>query len=235
MPTEQSEHGRTETSRRAGFVLWGLLLLGLCLRLGLLLGDTKQRRDLLASGGSVAAELVRTLFITLSVGFVVYAYAVRSPPKVHASGWRERYFPMLIAALGFGFFLFHAPPPSPALYLTGMAICIVGWIVTLWGFSHLRHRFSIMAEARELVRTGPYAYVRHPVYFGEMINWIGLAVLYLGWPVALYTAMLILLQALRARVEDQKLAAAFGMDYDRYRTRTGFLFPRLTRPAADTR
>lgn len=235
MSTEQSERSGTETSRRAGFVLWGLLLLGLCLRLGLLLGDTKQRRDLLASGGSVAAELLRTLFITLSVGFVVYAYAVRSPPKVYASGWRERSFPMLIAVLGFGYFLFHSPPPAPALYLTGMGLCIVGWIVTFWGFSHLRHRFSIMAEARELVRTGPYAYVRHPVYVGEMINWIGLAVLYLGWPVALYTATLIVLQALRARVEDQKLADAFGVDYELYRKRTGFLVPRLTRPEAEPR
>jgi protein-S-isoprenylcysteine O-methyltransferase len=83
-----------------------------------------------------------------------------------------------------------------------------------------------MAEVRTLVRDGPYRVVRHPVYAGEILNWLGLGLLFGGGPVLAYAAGLAVLQALRARVEERKLAGVLGAQYAEYRAAAGFLVPR---------
>jgi protein-S-isoprenylcysteine O-methyltransferase Ste14 len=220
---------RTELARKLGLVLWGLLLLGFVLRLGVLLFGDPVQGEVLRHGEVLWAELVRTLLMTLSFALIVFAYWIRTPPRVRAVGWAERYFPLLVVALVFGYAFFRTPPPPLELYLLGTALCLAGWAISVWAIAHLRGSLSMMAEVRELVQGGPYRLVRHPLYLGEMINWCGLAVLYTGWPVALYTAALIVLQALRARVEERKLQAALGPAYEQYRSSAGFLWPRFRR------
>jgi protein-S-isoprenylcysteine O-methyltransferase Ste14 len=211
---------RTELARRAALALWSLLFLAFAYRLAELVWQGTTAGELWT------LELVRILLITVSLGLIVYAYSIRTAPRVPAEGWAERWFPLAVAILGFGFFLFRTPPPPVPIYAIGSALCIAGWAVTLWAFAHLRGSFSIFAEVRELVRSGPYSFVRHPLYAGEILNWIGLGILYAGWPVALYTAGLVALQVARARVEERKLRAALGPVYEEYSAGTGFLWPR---------
>ena len=215
----------TELARRLGLVFWALFFFLALTKLGLLFRGDGPGQEVTGEGQVFVLELVRTLLIILTAGLLVYSYHARTPPQVRAVGLAERYYPLLITVLAFGFFAFHTPPPPIWIYMGGIGLCILGWTITLWSFWHLSKSFSIMAEVRKLVTAGPYRFVRHPLYLGEMINWAGLAVLYAGVPVAVYTMVLIVLQILRARVEEGKLVGALGQNYEAYRQKTGFLIP----------
>jgi protein-S-isoprenylcysteine O-methyltransferase Ste14 len=112
------------------------------------------------------------------------------------------------------------------LIAAGLLLTLVGYYVSLWALWHLRASFAIMAEARAPVTSGPYHYVRHPLYLGESLSFLGLC-LAMGTATALLfwiasTGM----QLARARIEERKLAGQFA-DYRAYRERTRFILPGL--------
>jgi protein-S-isoprenylcysteine O-methyltransferase Ste14 len=86
----------------------------------------------------------------------------------------------------------------------------------------LGHSFSLTPQARQLVTTGLYARIRNPIYVASPFVLIGLS-LVLGqwWPMLLLVAV-VPLQIGRARREAAVLRAAFGAEYDRYRSKTWF-------------
>ena len=82
--------------------------------------------------------------------------------------------------------------------------------------------FSAGPQAPQLVATGFYAKLRHPIYvFGTMAFLLVLVAL-LGRPVLLIWAVLIPIQVIRARREEAHLAQAFGAEYKAYRSSTWF-------------
>jgi protein-S-isoprenylcysteine O-methyltransferase Ste14 len=80
----------------------------------------------------------------------------------------------------------------------------------------------------ELVRTGPFAWVRHPVYTGLAIHFIG-AGLATGNVLLILGTLLVTFPAFyaRARAEEQLLREQFGGEYDRYAKEVGMLVPLL--------
>ncbi len=97
--------------------------------------------------------------------------------------------------------------------------CAVLWFVARW---QLGTAFTVGAEARHLVTRGLYSKIRHPIYvFGTMaFLFIGLALQ--GWAAVFIWAIVLLIQVMRLRREDQLLAQAFGPEYAAYRSRTWF-------------
>lgn len=110
--------------------------------------------------------------------------------------------------------------------MTGLFIMALGEALTVAGMLWLGRSFSIMSEARELVTGGLYRFVRHPLYAGEILSMWGFFAARPCWWTLLGCALFNALQALRARVEEQKLTRAHPV-YAEYRKKTGFLFPRL--------
>jgi protein-S-isoprenylcysteine O-methyltransferase Ste14 len=105
---------------------------------------------------------------------------------------------------------------------------VVGTAFGVYALTYLRHNFSIIPEARELVRGGPYRVVRHPVYLAE----IGVAVsLALQGDVHLWSALIlgpfVALQVIRSFYEEQLLRSTFP-EYEDYARETGRLLPRIT-------
>jgi protein-S-isoprenylcysteine O-methyltransferase Ste14 len=83
-----------------------------------------------------------------------------------------------------------------------------------------------MAEARSPVMSGPYRYVRHPLYLGESLSMLGLC-LALGTVIALlFWAVWTGMQLTRAHIEEGKLSRQFA-DYRAYLERTRFILPGL--------
>ena len=79
---------------------------------------------------------------------------------------------------------------------------------------------------RELVTSGPYRRIRHPLYVGEIIHVSGIALL-AATPAALYLLVIaVALQAVRAKIEERKFLANVPA-YAEFRRNTGFLWPRL--------
>ena len=86
--------------------------------------------------------------------------------------------------------------------LSGMAL---GEAFAVYSMLYLGRSFSIFAEARTLVTGGPYRYVRHPLYLGEMIAIWSYTLAYPSrWSIGV-TLLFTVLQAWRAKVEERKL------------------------------
>jgi protein-S-isoprenylcysteine O-methyltransferase Ste14 len=94
---------------------------------------------------------------------------------------------------------------------------------------HLGRSFAVLVSVRKIVSSGPYAYVRHPIYLGYAIDLCGL--LLATSSIAMFTlaAGWVLLLIIRARIEEEMLSEA-DEGYRQYVTRTNFLFPRSFKP-----
>lgn len=94
-------------------------------------------------------------------------------------------------------------------------------VVSIW---HLRHAFSIEPQARAVARTGPYKWVRHPVYGSYILQNVGLLLIYPTLPFAFVLSMWVALTLTRIRYEEQILASAFP-EYAAYQRSTGAVLP----------
>jgi protein-S-isoprenylcysteine O-methyltransferase Ste14 len=145
----------------------------------------------------------------------------------HAVGFRERVLPMLVFLAGpLGIVVLQkiAMTPRFAVPRTAVALSVAGLALSLWSLWHLRSSFSILAEARRVVRTGPYRFVRHPLYLGEALTMLGLCLLQGTLTALAFWAVVNLSQLVRARIEEEKLARSF-QDYRDYRQETRFILP----------
>src|SRR5262249_13024641 len=96
------------------------------------------------------------------------------------------------------------PSTSINVYLLGCGLIVLGNSLDIWAYLALRRSLSIVAEARELVTTGPYRWVRHPVYLGQIIAQAGVWLALRPKPLWIaYYLIFVALQLFRARVEDR--------------------------------
>lgn len=81
---------------------------------------------------------------------------------------------------------------------------------------------------RGLVRAGPYRYVRHPFYTSYVIFWGGWALALWSVSAVLPFIILVVIYVVAARTEEAKFAASpMASEYEAYRARTGFFWPRM--------
>ena len=106
--------------------------------------------------------------------------------------------------------------------LAGAVLAGVGMVLLLIARIQLGRSFAITAQARQLVTTGLYARIRNPIYLSSAMFLAGVAVA-AGHPMLLLLLLVLVpVQIMRARREEQVLAAAFGEEYERYKARTWF-------------
>jgi protein-S-isoprenylcysteine O-methyltransferase Ste14 len=87
-----------------------------------------------------------------------------------------------------------------------------------------------------LVTTGPYAYVRHPMYVANMLIGIGIGLFAESAAVlVVIPAVLCLIYRLIIPLEEEQLVARFGPAYERYRAQAPRWIPTDLRPKARTR
>ena len=113
----------------------------------------------------------------------------------------------------------------------GGALLVGG--VTLLGLAHHHlgqsfHSLVVSKEDQALVETGPYRWIRHPVYTAYLASYLGGGLLASNWvltfvPVTLYAVLV----AIRLRREEAVLEETFGERYVAYKARTGRLLPRI--------
>jgi len=121
----------------------------------------------------------------------------------------------------------------------GVAITWVGVMVAIWARYTLGEYWSArvtLKEGHQLIRSGPYAFVRHPIYTGMFLAALGTVLVGGEWGGILALLLLITAHTRKAFREESLLTREFGEEYTNYRRRTGFLFPRLwPKSAMDTR
>jgi protein-S-isoprenylcysteine O-methyltransferase Ste14 len=121
-------------------------------------------------------------------------------------------------------------PWSYATYWSGTALLALGLAFSVWARVYLGRNWSGTVTVKldhELIRGGPYARVRHPIYTGLLLAFIGTAIVRAEWRGVL--AVLIVFVALwrKLRLEERWMIETFGDQYRRYRERTAALIPFL--------
>ena len=124
------------------------------------------------------------------------------------------------------------PVPIALSRLLGSALIVVGISLLVWALHHLslRRAFGqeIYAPQTEsaLVTSGPYVYVRNPLYLGAAIALIGWTLLLQSTILIVATLFMLGHFVLVARWEAQELSARLGPDYEAYRRATPAFIPR---------
>ena len=110
----------------------------------------------------------------------------------------------------------------------GAALVLYAWNLTAWSFLSWRSIFfgHGVQEDQELVTRGAYGLVRHPVYLGVLLIWLGLTVAFLS-PIALIiTAVYVVPSYLLYMLsEERMMKEEFGDPYARYCRRVPMLLP----------
>jgi len=130
---------------------------------------------------------------------------------------------LLVILVGVLLFAQHAAGLSlTPSRIVGLAITIPSFTLFVLARIQLGRAFSVQAKASALVTTGLYARIRNPIYvFGGLT--IAGAILWAGKPwYLLCFVVLIPLQMIRIRKEEQVLTEKFGVAYLEYKQKTWF-------------
>lgn len=114
--------------------------------------------------------------------------------------------------------------PSMAMVVLGDLLLLGGLVWSVWAVGHLSRCLSVLPQARTLVDRGPYRFVRHPLYSGEIVSMLGLALALGGKAPLLAWLGLTGLQCHRAAQEEQLLLLHVP-GYPEYQERTARVLP----------
>jgi protein-S-isoprenylcysteine O-methyltransferase Ste14 len=123
-------------------------------------------------------------------------------------------------------------PRSIWIAWAGVGLVIVGLGFTAWARVHLGRFWSSVVTLKAdhaLIRTGPYALVRHPIYSGLLLALIGTAIVRGTAAAPLGLALMTLGVVLKIRQEERLLAEHFGDAYRAYHEQVPALVPRVGR------
>jgi protein-S-isoprenylcysteine O-methyltransferase Ste14 len=132
--------------------------------------------------------------------------------------------------LGYGWLGARILHRTEGLYLVGTSLLVAGLGLTVWARLTLGRNWSgyvTLKAGHQLIRSGPYALVRHPIYTGLLVAMLGTTIAIDEWRAVL--GLIIATQTLvrKLRVEERWLAGEFGSEYSAYQGRVKALIPWL--------
>ncbi|MGO9564044.1 MAG: methyltransferase family protein [Candidatus Korobacteraceae bacterium] len=142
---------------------------------------------------------------------IICAFALLWLPRVPLSLLNERFLPLGIWC-----------------FWSGAAITAGGLLFSVWARRHLGKNWSqavTLKEDHELITTGPYALVRHPIYTGLLLGFIGCAVARGEWRGLIAVALVFVALWRKLRLEEKWMRAQFGASYESYSRHVAALVP----------
>jgi protein-S-isoprenylcysteine O-methyltransferase Ste14 len=116
----------------------------------------------------------------------------------------------------------------PVWAALGAALSFIGLLFTVWAREHLGRNWSAVVtvkEDHELVTTGPYGLVRHPIYAGLLLAALGQAVARGQWIDLLAVGVLLAAFWRKFRLEEIWIRGQFGSAYETYSRRVSAIIP----------
>lgn len=126
-----------------------------------------------------------------------------------------------------GWFLprrFHFPVAA------GVIIQVACFALAAWARKHLGRNWSAevrVGEGHQLVRTGPYRILRHPIYTAMLGMFVGTAIASSQYHALLGVAILVIAYLRKTRLEENIMSETFGAEWEVYRQETWRLVPLL--------
>ena len=169
--------------------------------------------------------LHRYLFTALWGAWCAYwfvsSFSASRPKRVQGMGVRRAHLAAFLAAfallsypsLGYGILGQRILLWSEALFVTGASLTAAGLAFAVWARVHLGQYWSgtvTLKEGHRLIRTGPYKHVRHPIYTGLILAFIGSAVAVDAWRGALAVVIVVATLVPKYRLEERWLTEEFG-------------------------
>jgi protein-S-isoprenylcysteine O-methyltransferase Ste14 len=192
--------------------------------------------------------IFRILLPTLIVLFVLhrgYYVSRHSKPENETLKRREEgtasKLAGLLSLIGFVTIIAHVANPAwmswadlpfPAwLRWTGVGIALLGFVLLQWSQNTLGRNWSDtprMLKEQALITSGPYEYVRHPIYTAFILILGSTFLMSANWMIGLaWIGMAVLEVASRIQFEESLMIEYFGDQYREYMKKTGRLLPRI--------
>jgi protein-S-isoprenylcysteine O-methyltransferase Ste14 len=157
--------------------------------------------------------------------FIVAAIMLRRRPIIHRERRITAWILPTIAMIAIAIVGRGQPTHMSAVPLaisTIFVMCGAGF--TIYSLRHLGTHFGVVSDVRGLVTTGPYRYVRHPLYAGENTTTLGIVCI-VASPITVGAFVVsVAIQYWRARVEEQALRSVFPQ-YADYARSTPMIIP----------
>jgi protein-S-isoprenylcysteine O-methyltransferase Ste14 len=121
-------------------------------------------------------------------------------------------------------------PASSLIMAAGLAVEAIGLFVTIWARRHLGRNWSgeiTIKVDHQLIRSGPYRLLRHPIYTGLLTMYAGVAIVTGEWLAIIGFAIVAFAYWRKIGLEEANLKVAFGAEYDVYCRETWALVPGL--------
>jgi len=189
-------------------------------------------------GGLISWNVVTGLWGVFVVYWMISALRVKRTARTEASGARLATVAVLVAGAAlifeqsgpFGRMNGRFVPDREWIKGCGELLVAVGVSLAIWARRHIGQFWSArvtLKEDHQLIQSGPYARVRHPIYTGVLLAMMGTALFVGVWRALLGVVLVFVTHWLKARREEALLTEQFGVEYQEYRRRTGSLVPRL--------
>jgi protein-S-isoprenylcysteine O-methyltransferase Ste14 len=119
-------------------------------------------------------------------------------------------------------------PNTATVYWLGLLIVVAGLTFAIWARFYLGRNWSgtvTVKEDHELICSGPYAIVRHPIYTGLLAAMLGTAVVFGEWRGLIAVGFLTAAYLFKLRREERFMVESFPDAYPGYRARVPALIP----------
>jgi protein-S-isoprenylcysteine O-methyltransferase Ste14 len=119
-------------------------------------------------------------------------------------------------------------PGDSSTLAVAAALTAAGLLFAVWARRHIAGNWSAsvtVKEGHELVTTGPYAILRHPIYSGLLLALVSSAIAVGEWRAVLAVALALLYFVPKLRLEERWMRQEFGEAYRVYCERTRALVP----------
>jgi protein-S-isoprenylcysteine O-methyltransferase Ste14 len=183
-----------------------------------------------------SASLVDAAWIVAGIVWLVGALRTKRTARTQSSV--SRLVQTLLAGAAFalvfndrfaiGFLAWRFVPYSLVIAYTGLAFTLAGLGFAIWARVFLGGNWSAIVTIKQdhqMVRTGPYALVRHPIYSGFLLAVLGSALVFGEVRGLLALGVACLAWWLKSRLEEKFMEQQFGEEYAVYKRRVKALIP----------
>ena len=181
---------------------------------------------------------INGLWVLFCLYWIVSAFKLKRTKKRESWDQRFRYILPLVAAFylfkpraHYGWLGVRFIPASDVVAWMGVVLTLAGVAIAIWARWHLGANWSgvvTLKEGHELIRSGPYRTMRHPIYTGILLAMLGTA-LTLGEVRGLLAVAIAWLSFYtKARREESLLTQEFGDRFAEHTKHTGMFLPRFS-------